>query len=465
MTKKQLDEFFRQRLHPLESHVPDRLFESIMQRRRKRRMLVWWTYGTAAIILGLCLIMAGSYWSLIRPKTPNIIAQTQTTAVLPTVVADELASNKSIDIVKKEKTNNSNIINELKNTPSSVLITTLPTTALVNTQKVAPPKEELTQLENLNIRTSEETTTKSAVEKIAPPKEELAQLENLNIRTPEETTFKSSEKLNNETPNPLPIEEKTDANSANILYQLQGPECFVFGKHSQSRDFYVEALGALNYNNRTLSNRKDDFNNKYLEKRNTTETSMYGLGVGLRAVVLINQQLAVKAGLSYSEILERFEYIDQEYEIIIRDPLTGLVKSVEKGTSTQKSYNRYHSIDIPFMIGYELHNNKIGFGLDLGAAFNVGAWQKGDMFSAENKIVSFGKDPTTSKYPVVTPFQTIIGASVLADLSFFYQLDPKSQLFFQPHFKYYLNSFSNTTHPLDQRYWTVGLQVGLRKKF
>ncbi len=493
MTKKQFDEFFRQRLHPLESQVPDRLFESIMQRRKKRRMLVWWTYGTAAIVLGLCLIMAGSYWSLVRPTTTDRIAQTQTTVITPTVVTDGVVSDKSIDVVKIKKNeekinkafndskieqnakntknkNNSNlattevaplnglelkklttihtknITDELKNTLKSI---SKPTTTVTTSQKSVSPKEELAELENLNIRTPEKTTKSPVVEKTAP-----------------ETTIKSIEKPSRETPNaPLADVEKTDANNTNVLYQLQGPECFVFGKHTQARDFYIEAYGELNGNQRILKNKKNDFGTKYLDKRNETEQAMYGLGAGLRAVILVNQQLSVKAGVSYAEILERFEYIDKEYEIIERDPLTGLVTTIQKGTSKQKSYNRYHSVDIPFTIGYELHNNKIGFGLDLGAAFNIGAWQKGDMFNAEDKIVSFGKNASDTKYPIVTPFQTIIGASVLADLSFYYRLDAKAQLFFQPHIRYYLNSFTKTNDPLDQRYLTGGLQVGVRKKF
>ncbi len=446
MTKKQFDEFFRQRLHPLESPVPDRLFEGIMQRRKKRRMLVWWVYGTAAIVLGLCLITAGSYWSLVRSKTSEPIAQTQTAMVTPNVVADHLLSNNSLDVVKESKIDkiinkkiNKNKENKKEKVEkkdarkfknANVLTTTTQNTDILNTSN-----------SNSNVLT---TTTQNT---------DILNTSNSNILNT--TTTQNIDILNTNTSN---------AND-NFVYQLQGPECFVFGKQTQARDFYLEAYGAWNINQRTLKNRTTDFGTKYLDKRNETEKSMYGLGLGLRAVLLVNQQLAVKAGVTYAEILERFEYIDKEYEIIERDPLTGIVTAIQKGTSKQKSYNRYHSVDIPFMVGYELHSDKIGFGLDLGAAFNVGAWQKGDMFNTEDKIVSFGKNANDTKYPIIAPFQTIIGASVLADLSFYYRLNQKSQLFVQPHFRYYLNSFTKTDYPLEQRYLTGGLQLGVRKKF
>ncbi|MEY4904075.1 MAG: hypothetical protein RLZZ292_1890 [Bacteroidota bacterium] len=470
MTKKQFDDFFKQRLHPLESQVPDRLFESIMQRRKKRRMLVWWTYGTAAIVLGLCLIMAGSYWSLVRPKTSDPIAQTQTVGIIPNTVADNAFSKNSIDVVKKESERiqkfknskiqkaNNGVIQKFKN--SKIQQTNNTVIEQLNNSKIQQANSTVilntsilnttnTSILNTSSNTTEKTTKSPAIE-FAP-----------------ETIIKSKETSSVKTPNTTDVNflKENEAGNDNFLYQLQGPECFVFGKHTQARDFYLEGYGAFNVNQRTLKNRTNDFGTKYLDKRNETEKKMYGFGAGIRAVLLVNQQLAVKAGLSYSEILERFEYIDKEYEIIERDPLTGLVTTIQKGTSKLKSYNRYHSVDIPFMIGYELHNDKVGFGLDLGAAFNIGAWQKGDMFNTEDKIVSFGKNASDTKYPIVTPFQTIIGASALASLSFYYRLDPKSQLFFQPHIRYYLNSFTKTDYPLEQRYLTGGLQVGVRKKF
>jgi len=207
----------------------------------------------------------------------------------------------------------------------------------------------------------------------------------------------------------------------------------------------------------------------YLQNRKDTETSLDAVRIGLDLRWQHKSGFYIKPGVEYEQINERFDYVftrdtvlDQADQIVATvydingtpSDSIGTARVVERYTLDKEIYNRYHSIDIPILIGYASQKNKFGWFVEGGASMNL--W-----FKARGQIVDFaGSDIRLTDNADL--FKPRTGISLIGSIGLSYQLTEQFNLSLSPSIKYHLGSISSDENLIDQKYTNVGLQLGLR---
>lgn len=264
---------------------------------------------------------------------------------------------------------------------------------------------------------------------------------------------------------PVPIEQ-SPGRGHSVFDGLFAPEprCATFGDGSWS--FYVDALLSPDLAFRRLQPRDPEFE-EYANSRKETESNMYAFSGALRLSMVSDRGLAARTGLNYSQINERFTYVngseeiietinnyDQEGNIISTDTI------VKIGTRRKITQNQYRMLDIPFLLGYEQNFNKLSISINGGAYLNLLFRQKGDFLSPQDlQPVRFDSgDPDA--YPA---FKQQVGLGWYGSVGFAYQAGPNLQLIVEPHFKIFPKSVTREQYGVQQRYMTTGLFIGVRQ--
>jgi len=114
--------------------------------------------------------------------------------------------------------------------------------------------------------------------------------------------------------------------------------------------------------------------------------------------------ISFKLGVNYSQINERFTWQDpesiREITIVDTDPISGdtlnTYVTYEYGTEVEERINKYKSIDIPILIGYEKHfKKKLSFSMNAGIYLNLIAKQRGMFIDPTGDRSWFSSDDGT----------------------------------------------------------------------
>ena len=207
---------------------------------------------------------------------------------------------------------------------------------------------------------------------------------------------------------------------------------------------------------------------QYLQKKDSSEKMQISYTAGFRLVKPINDNFLVKTGLQYSQINEKYVY-RSENEIktttvvtvrtIIRAPGDTVVVS---DTSTLQTIgfknnvvkNRFRSIDIPVLLGYQFGQGDFKFGINAGVIFNVSSWYQGVILDSTLAVV-----PLTNNNMV---YKRSIGLGLYAGFSISKQLGDDMQIFCEPYFRYNLSNMTNEQAKYNQKFSVGGLSIGLR---
>ncbi len=252
-----------------------------------------------------------------------------------------------------------------------------------------------------------------------------------------------------------PIREK----KINLIPCLQKsePDCYNFSKTKGNNRIYFDILAGGDYAARALSAKGDEANN-YLALRNQTETVEPSWIVGARASLVTPSGISVRSGIYYSQIHERFDYSGRQ-TIITIDTVNGMPRiDTVTGTLIQTTYNKLKTLDIPFLLGYEMQLDKWTLSANAGFALNLRFRQRGFFLNPNGQVVNFSSGATTP-YP---SFKSNAGISLLANISLAYKLSDKLELLLEPNIRIRPNSLTNEAYPLEQKYQNYGLMTGLR---
>jgi hypothetical protein len=128
--------------------------------------------------------------------------------------------------------------------------------------------------------------------------------------------------------------------------------------------------------------------------------------------------------------------------------------------------NKYKMIDIPIIFGYEVPMKKFDLNVNGGIYMNLMSKQSGAFFSPiEDRVVYF-TEGHPDDYDI---FKNNIGLSVFVGLGFNFDLtnafnaDKKTQLIVEPHARFYPKSFALDNYILNQKYFSTGVMIGLRR--
>jgi hypothetical protein len=236
------------------------------------------------------------------------------------------------------------------------------------------------------------------------------------------------------------------------------PDCPSFERDAAGNKTYIEVYGGPDIAFRNLS---DTGNSAYLQKRKESTKFSSAFSAGIRYTKVFNNGVSIRTGINYSQINEKFSFVQGNlvqitYIIDANGDTTG--SYITTGTRYKTTINKFRTIDVPILIGYEVGNGKLHANINAGVIINAYSWQKGDVLDTAFRPVSITTGKSSSPYQ----FKTNIGLGFMVGTSFYYKLNEKVHILAEPYFRYSLSPMSKEKLTLTQKYNTAGIRVGLR---
>ncbi|WP_207492589.1 hypothetical protein [Aridibaculum aurantiacum] len=211
-------------------------------------------------------------------------------------------------------------------------------------------------------------------------------------------------------------------------------------------------------------------NDEYLRRKDSTENFRSAFTAGFRISKTIGQNMMLKSGLQFSQINEKFNFRSENerktvtvvtIRTIVRSPgdtirVTDTSTMEQIGYRVKTTFNRYRSIDVPVILGYEWGNENFRTSINGGLIFNLQSWQQGDMLDTSYNPVMFTKGNSM--------FKRNIGLGVFASVAFYKSIGASSEIFAEPYFRYHISNMTNSSLPFQQKFHAAGLNIGLRFK-
>jgi hypothetical protein len=236
------------------------------------------------------------------------------------------------------------------------------------------------------------------------------------------------------------------------------PDCPTFEKDAAGNKRYFEFYAGPDYAFRSFH---DTGNSAYLQKRKESTEFKSGFSAGARYTKVFNNSMSVRGGVNYSQINEKFTF-NQGNIIQVTYIINNNGDTVGSYTTTGSRYkttiNRYRSIDIPVVVGYEIGNGKLHANINAGAVVNIYSWQNGDVLDTAGYPVSI----TTGKGSSTYQFKTNAGVGFIGAVSVYYKLNDRLHIMAEPYFRYNISSMNKESITLKQKYQTAGLRLGIR---
>lgn len=255
------------------------------------------------------------------------------------------------------------------------------------------------------------------------------------------------------------IESAPEQNNQKSISAAEG--CNVH--RNTASHFYVDAYYAPELASRSFSaNNISDL--AYAEKRSATEKAIMSYTVGLRASVVFPTGIAARTGVQYSNNTERFDYIKETQTITIeRKDKDGNVIGFETIVKEimDQSYNHYKNVDIPIIIGYEKELKDFVLSVNTGLGINISSSQSGKIYQSDLTSIYNMSNQGEGNQVV---YKNHTGISWIGSIGLNYKYNDKIMLMLEPSARYYLKSITDESYPLRQKYFFMGLNIGLRYK-
>jgi len=330
---------------------------------------------------------------------------------------------------------------------------------ILSENSIVDHKNMPVQIYKGNLKTSVNPHNNSYNIKLNKVEQEQSQNENRNSSTDIPTVLTSQKEevkydYSNEvsTPilnamlSPLALEET-------LIYKVaqEMPESFkgyyeVDIPKPKAYSWQISLLGGVN---NSLFNFKSTESSELAELKSETENGEWGVNVGLKAAMVLNNKWLLSSGLEYQNVSSIFDIVqttnmqilkeDQIVKFLI-DEISGdtigtvledvLVDSVV--TRTIVNHNRYQQLSIPLEIGVQKYHGDLMYGLQAGISVNFVTSQSGKTLDPSGEIVSFNSSDGFTPFRNfhigyrVSPF---IGYRVAKNWAFTF----RPQLAFNPH--------------------------------
>jgi len=206
---------------------------------------------------------------------------------------------------------------------------------------------------------------------------------------------------------------------------------------------------------------KSSENNAYADARSNSETAQLSGLAGLR-LALQYQALVLKLGIQYQLINEKFTYtkngevrVTEIYEypggpLLRTDTMVGL-RIIEH-------HNFRHLLNLPISLGYIRHGKLLDIGASVGTGLNVFAQHSGQYLNDTLAPVKYNNIVSNTNQG----FKQSLGGFVTLDINVSKKIFKRSELFIEPGLIYYFNSFTISSDPLKQNYFSPHIKFGLK---
>ncbi len=500
------EEHIKKQFGEYEPSVPAHIWENIIAQKDRRRPAGFWAslLNNRNKIILLIILMAGGtflYFDRIKEQPAGTAAQN-------TKLGDQVNTELKNEAINTEKTQSNTIIKDPTNdadqtnpvgnitketnsdtktetadgqqvnVASEKNIGTTGTTLSARQHKGTSPVAGINPGENDNHVTDHllAVKTEKRSKKTVPQKNRFTQLEN-NAETDdfynnERSPVDAKQAGMNRTADLYLSRHLLDLN---ILYMEKNMNASVTGIHNPHLNIpcpeseknaagnkkYFEIYGGPDY---AFMRFEDTANSTYLQKRKESTRFAAAFSAGIRYTKVFNNGMSFRTGINYSQVNEKFKFVQGNiihmvYVLDANGDTTGAYAST--GTRYKTTINKYRTLDVPLLIGYELGNGRIHANINAGAVINVYSWQKGDILDKNYQPVNITTGKTASPYQ----FKTNIGIGFMGAVSFYYKLNDRLHLLAEPYFRYNFSPASKAELTLKQKYNTAGLRIGLRMDF
>ena len=220
---------------------------------------------------------------------------------------------------------------------------------------------------------------------------------------------------------------------------------------------YLEIYGGPDYAFRSIT---DPYNAAYMEQRKASTKILFAYSAGVRFTKVFGSGVSVRSGLNYSQINESFKlvkgHVTQNVYITDASGDTTGTYTVS-GTQYKQNTNKYRSIDIPIMAGYEIGNGRLHTNINAGVMINIHSKQTGYVVDANGNAVDIGSAKSS-----VYQYKTNTGVSLTGGVSVYYKITDRLHVLAEPYFRYSLSPVTQSELQLKQKYHAAGLRIGIR---
>ena len=233
---------------------------------------------------------------------------------------------------------------------------------------------------------------------------------------------------------------------------------------------YLEIYGAPEFAMSALTAKsRDSMTIAHQQMREDTESSRMSYSLGGRLLFLTPSGISFKIGMNYSQINEKFSWVDPETERVFTiedidqngDTISVTTYS-EFGSEVFSIANSYKSLDIPILIGFEKYTgSKFSLSANAGIYVNITSEQRGMFIDPTGTRNWF----TSSEDDFYKAYKNSVGISFFGSLGMMYHWVEGIDIFMEPSLRYYGQSMSLKSYPLNHRFVTVGLHTGIRYRF
>ncbi len=454
---EKFDDFIKGGFGDYVSEVPEGMWNRIMEERRKRRPKGFIFFRGKTILLGT-IILAGlsvSYFMFSkagRPGKPEknlIVSHNKGNAVIAKLPSPETKDRPDI-IAAPEISVRERLLPAAKTKKEMLGHKGLTVTIVSFDDNVSKglPMETIVKT-RINDRVKETDITSGETDVLAAEDAIVITAESNN-----EMMRSKAEKLTL-----VPVGRDAFSMRGNNTPHVYLPDCPQVEKDAAINKRYFEVYFGPDYIFRTFT---DTPHSAYLQKRRESTKIASAFSAGFRYSQVFKNGISVKTGINFSQINEKFTYVQDNLVQVtyIIDPQTGDTTGSYTITGSRKKVtnNRYRSLDIPLLLGYEFGNGKLHVNINAGAMVNIYSWQRGDVLDSTYKPVNITTGKSASDYQ----FRSNIGVALSGGVAFYYKLNDYLHVMAEPYFRYNLRPMSKETLTLKQKYNALGMHVGLR---
>gem|GEM_PF-170979 len=243
-------------------------------------------------------------------------------------------------------------------------------------------------------------------------------------------------------------------------------------KPNKPSPFSIDVYSGIGLASRQLNYKAGAEQTAHLDFRNKLETPEQVLTAGANIQYQFKSGWFLKSGLAYEQITERFDYtfMASETDFYNEDALNTIYRmadgtvnlaygtnSIEQVIQTRLIYNRYRTIDVPLIVGYNKKiNRRMSLYAEGGALLNVAFLPRGEILAMDNETIIDLSDTDILKQN--------IGLSAAAGVGFSYKIGQTWSVWASPQLRYALGSMTTDSYNVDQSFVRGIVQVGLKKQ-
>jgi len=233
-------------------------------------------------------------------------------------------------------------------------------------------------------------------------------------------------------------------------------ECYNFNKN-QGRGFAIELYAGPGYNPYLLTAKTTE-SQDYRKSRINSESSMVSGIIGIRGIYTFSK-IALRAGLEYQHIHEKFKYRNtNDYKVIEVYTDSQLVRKDTIYGARYLSINNYHRmLHIPISMAYEFNKGNIGYSIQPGVGLNIWSSHKGIIFDHLLRPKSVHSAGASGG----EVFKTKVGIFAFMNFQVSKRISPNIKMFVEPGIMYFISTFNNIDYILNQKYISYHVKLGL----